>query len=408
MAPALLRHSTGMSTQPRSSFNGPVAPRPEGGRRALAVLDDQVTGVSYVRFHQPFEHLRDRGFELRTLSRTLTLTRTPRGYEPEAGILDGISMLLFPQMIAAPLLPDGSRLLLVEPLCEAARSRGIPVVYSVDDHLEEIETLNPSYEVIAGARPNLEALLHGADAFIVTTPTLEATLAPRERPVHVLPNAVDPSRWTPRPRGSGELRIGWAGSSCHIDDLLMVLPAIRELQRRVDFVFVLLGLTSRPLPVETREIRRNRRGFTPSQKARAEAFLELASLCRSIRHRHVVFGELGAYFSTLPSLDLDVGICPLLDTPFNRHKSALKFYEYAAAGTMTIASEVVPYLGEVSVTTPNEPAAWSDALERFLRDGGARDAELADQREFVFRERNIERLKDRWAAALLEIVSPIS
>ena len=374
-------------------------------RRALAVMDDVVTGVTYVRFHQPFEHLRERGFELGTLGASLTLTRTARGYEPDGKILDGVSTLIFPQMVAAPVLADGSRLLLVEPLGELARARGIPVVYSVDDYLEGVEALNPSYETIAGAPENLRALLDGADAFFVTTPVLAETLAPRGKPVHVLPNAVDPKRWKARPRAGGGLRVGWAGSSCHIDDLLMVLPAIRELQKRLDFVFVLLGLTSRPLDVEVREIRRNRGGFTPSQKDRAEAFLSLASEFRAIRHRHVLFSGIDAYFDSLSAADLDVGICPLLDTPFNRHKSALKFYEYAAAGTMTVASAVPPYLGEVTASSPNDAAAWADSLERWLRDAPARDAELARQRDFVLRERNIERLRDRWEQALLTVSS---
>jgi len=389
-------------TGPPRQAPGPASAK-EGVLRALAVLDGQVTGVSYVRFHQPFEHLREGGFELRTLGDSLTLTRTPRGYEPDARILDGISMLLFPQMVAAPVLPDGSRLLLVEPLSEMARARGIPVVYSVDDYLEGIEALNPSYDTIAGAAENLSALLDGADAFIVTTPVLEATLAARGKPVHLLPNAVDPKRWRARPRGAQGLRVGWAGSSCHIDDLLMVLPAIRDLQKRREVVFVLLGLTARPIEAETREIRRNRGSFTPSQKARAEAFLELAGQIRAIRHRHVLFSGMDSYFDALPSADLDIGICPLLDTPFNRHKSALKFYEYAAVGTMTVASAVVPYLDEVSATAPNDPAAWSETLERWLLDGPARDAELQRQRDFVLGERNIEHLRDRWEGALLSI-----
>jgi hypothetical protein len=110
------------------------------------------------------------------------------------------------------------------------------------------------------------------------------------------------------------------------------------------------------------------------------------------------------YFDALPALDLDLGLCPLVDAAFNRHKSAIKFYEYAVTGTMTVASRVVPYLDEVSVTVPDDTDAWSDAMEHWLLDERARDEELERQRAFVLRERNIERLAERWAGTLDDIL----
>jgi hypothetical protein len=109
-----------------------------------------------------------------------------------------------------------------------------------------------------------------------------------------------------------------------------------------------------------------------------------------------------SYFELLPALDLGIGLCPLIDTAFNRHKSALKFYEYAACGTMTVASAVEPYKQEVSVTVENDPDDWCEALELYLRDNERRKAELERQRRFVLAERNIEQLCHRWADALHE------
>jgi glycosyltransferase involved in cell wall biosynthesis len=318
--------------------------------------------------------------------------------------LDGVSVLMFPQMVASPTLPDGSRVHLIEPLCREARSRGIPIVYSVDDCLHEIEQQNPGYETVRASIRNLHTILEQTDAIIVTTDPLRDTLSRYGKPIHLLPNAVDPSHWEMRPRSSSVPRVGWSGSSSHLDDMLMVLPAIRALQQRIDCLFVVQGLTDLPLDEQIRQIRRGRRTFTPSQSETADRFLEVARRLGAIRHHHVPFTDTAAFFRLLPSLDLDLGICPLLDTAFNRHKSANKFYEYAVTGSATLASRVTPYRDEVSATVPNETAEWCDALERYLRDERARDEELERQREYVLAERNIERLRERWAAALTEIV----
>ena len=106
----------------------------------------------------------------------------------------------------------------------------------------------------------------------------------------------------------------------------------------------------------------------------------------------------------LPALDFDVATCPLLDSPFNRHKSALKYYEYAVTGSVTLASDVPPYRGEVTLLTGNDPAEWSDALEALLLDEPTRDRHLARQRAFVLEHRDIRRVRSRWQAALQEIL----
>jgi len=385
------------------------SPRPAGSacRRVLGVFGDQANGVTYVRFAQPFRYLAPSGFSLSTLGESLSLVRTPSGYAPDASILDGISLVLFPQFMASPALPDGSSLHLVEPLCEMARERGIPVAYSVDDHIAELGAHNPIYEMVTeNGEQNLRGLLDRVDAYIVTTPVLADTLAARGRHVHLLPNCIEPARWKRRPRSSTSFRIGWAGSASHIDDLRMVLPAVRALQRRLDFEFLLLGPTTNPIEEEVRSIRRHRREFSPSRKARADAFLELAGQVREVRHRNLPFVRIDSYFDLLSALDLDVGLCPLLDTPFNRHKSALKFYEYAAVGTTTLASDVTPYREEVSMLVENDPAAWEAALERLLKDPAARDAELERQSEFVMAHRNIETMAARWAEALNALTQP--
>ena len=62
-------------------------------------------------------------------------------------------------------------------------------------------------------------------------------------------------------------------------------------------------------------------------------------------------------------LKLDIGIAPLLDDQFNRHKSCIKYYEYAMSGAVTLASHVVPYSTEVPITAKNNRESWKRKLE---------------------------------------------
>jgi glycosyltransferase involved in cell wall biosynthesis len=373
--------------------------------RVLAVVGDATNGVAYARFVQPFSRLADEGWELVLPPAELALVRGRSGWEPSPSLLDGISILMFPQMVLSPLLADGSRLHPVEPLCREAARRAIPIVYSPDDWLERIEPGNPSYEIVSDSARNLRALLDAADALFVTTDELATTLAPWRKPTWILPNAVDPAVWSLRPRTSGELRLGWAGSSSHLEDLRVLLAATRILKRRVDVRLCVLGLVDRPLDVEVVETRALLPRLADSQRVRAELFLDVASELVELEPLHRPFTTLARYIRELPALDLDVAACPLLDTPFNRHKSAIKFYEYAAAGSLTVASAVPPYRDEVSVTVDNDPLLWADALEAYLRDRERREEELARQRAFVLAERNIDTLRHRWADALRSVAA---
>ena len=180
----------------------------------------------------------------------------------------------------------------------------------------------------------------------------------------------------------------------------MLLPAIVELRRRVSFRFVVFGLCDRTLDEQLAAIRRERAGFDAAQRERAGRFQALVQQLRAVDAEHHPFVDAARYAELLPALDLDLGLCPLLDTPFNRHKSAVKFYEYAMAGTLTVASDVTPYRDEPALVVDNDPRAWADVLERHARDRAERDRELEAQRAFVLAERSIGGWTPRWAAAL--------
>lgn len=373
-------------------------------RRVLGAIGEPMTAVSYVRFLQPFGQLARRGFELCTLGSSLRLTRDGDAYRLDGARLADADLLIFPQCVASPTMPDGGRVEVIESLLDEAARRGVPVIYSVDDYLPEIEPANPAYEKIACSRAGVCRILEACAAIFVTTAALERAMARFGKPVFRLPNAVDPDRLRPRPRRERALTLGWSGSSSHLDDLSMLLPALKRLRRRCAFDFKLYGLVDRPIPRQLAEIRRHRRSYSAAQRETADRFVALARELRELPHRHYPFEPMEAFFERLRALDLDVGLCPLLDTPFNRHKSALKAHEYAAVDTLAVASDVEPYRGEVSVLVPNSTEAWIDSLEPWLRDGRRRERELEKQRAHVMERRSVDRLADRWQNALETIL----
>ena len=91
----------------------------------------------------------------------------------------------------------------------------------------------------------------------------------------------------------------------------------------------------------------------------------------------------------------DIGIAPLADTAFNRSKSAIKIFDYAALGLAMLASDVPAYRGSLmdgrgadgggGRLVANTEAAWFRVLCDLINDAalrqrlaeGARDAFVA-------------------------------
>ncbi len=81
----------------------------------------------------------------------------------------------------------------------------------------------------------------------------------------------------------------------------------------------------------------------------------------------------------------DIGLSPLLPTPFNATRGAVKFYDFARMGAAGIYSNVVPFAGFVrdgvdGLLLPNEPARWVEAIVALVGDAPLRRALAAAAR----------------------------
>jgi glycosyltransferase involved in cell wall biosynthesis len=255
-----------------------------------------------------------------------------------------------------------------------ARKHGKKVVVDIDDNYLDLPPSNKvAAEFAAGKRKRtfLSTVLSLADAVAVSTEPLRDRLVEHFRSSQgmelktvLVPNMCDPADWdfpiAERPKD--RFVIGYTGSHSHGDDLAMVLPAIREVMLRHPHVwFEILGVIGPENALQAL------RGFP-------QRLLDRVVLVPATD----TFREYPPHLLRLP---WHVGIAPLVDCPFSRCKSHIKWMEYAMAEVPTVASRVHPYshplCGRETVEDGEtgflcRPGEWAAALERLVADEALR------------------------------------
>lgn len=278
-----------------------------------------------------------------------------------------------------------------EPFLYMLKERGIKIWYDVDDAVDLVKPFNPfSVE----NRKHMSAfyfLLNEADFITTTNPNLQAHLAQKTpKPVHVFGNYINPTEWEERPRKSSMLRVGFAGSPSHIKELNMILPVIKELQKHYNFTFVIFGMgNGENMDVWYDESKKQYAKVWDTWEYTKEMEIFYAHM-KEIKHEWQTAVRWEMYPKRLAKLDLDIGICPLADDDFNVCKSAIKLYEYAQVGTVTLASNVTPFKEEALALTENDYQSWYDALDALLMHDELRIKTLEAQREFVAKNKNVD------------------
>lgn len=155
-----------------------------------------------------------------------------------------------------------------------------------------------------------------ASALVTTTNHLRSELLQYNPNVYVIPNIIDPVLYTPKPNDNPEeVRVGWAISSSHLDDIVSIKPELlRCLQEnpKMKLVIMCFGLSD-----------------------------EFADLPQDRVEIHPGVNINKGYHKMFSELQLDIGICHLEDNAFNWKKSPVKWAEYSAMGIPTVASHVM-------------------------------------------------------------------
>jgi glycosyltransferase involved in cell wall biosynthesis len=279
------------------------------------------------------------------------------------------------------------------------KAHGVPIVYEIDDDLELLLNMNndPTGQITPN-KNSIHLLANNCDMITTSTPYLANLLELRyhKHAEHVY-NSLDFATFTRRTSDNERLRVGWAGGSTHFPDLLIILDVIKDLQEKYDFDFFVQGLSFQPLDALFFVWRKSVEfGFQKLEPWMEQAFLAEDKLKKLKRYTFIPFYPSGMYSNVMSGLKLDIGLAPLRDSSFNKSKSCLKYYEYAALGAATIASDVMPYTEEVSFRVKNTYQDWYENIEMLLVDKKKRQDIQEEQFNWVKNNRDMSKTVKRW------------
>lgn len=280
---------------------------------------------------------------------------------------------------------------------------GKRVVYDMDDDFWAVAKENPSVLVSNAHKDQYEGMIEAADAVITPSRVLAKKFKKHfKKPVFICPNGIDFEDYKERPHQNEDvLKVGYMGAASHWKDLQLIGGVIADLQKKYDFIFTIYGLVGEPLEAALYTYNKLLQGnYQPEKAAYHRAALDFAKQLQGTRMWHVPFMPPELHAKTLSMCDLDIGLAPLEDTEFNRGKSNIKFYEYASVGTVTLASDVLPYSDEVTYRAKNTHKDWYNKLEKLIVDVEFRNKLLKEQREWVIKNRSTDAIGLDWELAL--------
>lgn len=288
-------------------------------------------------------------------------------------------------------------------LMRSFKAAGKRVIYDIDDDIWQIDESNPSVLIGNALKDQYEDQIRECDAVI--TPSHELAKKIRKhfkKPVFICPNAINfNSDYKDRPRHNQEVTIGYMGASSHWKDINLVVDVLEELSKKHTFFFYLYGLTASS--IESDAYTANlmlQMNAEPEKEHYLREITKFYSKMKNLRMVQKPFMPPEIHPMHLANCDFDIGIAPLEDTEFNRGKSCIKYYEYAATGTATLSSDVEPYKSEVTYRAKNTHKDWYEKLEKLIVDKEFRDKIQKEQTDWVKKNRSIEVVALDWELAL--------
>jgi processive 1,2-diacylglycerol beta-glucosyltransferase len=286
---------------------------------------------------------------------------------------------------------------MAEELVERIRRNNACLIYTLDDNLLDLSPEEPLQKGFTTEQlMAMRYFAREADGIIVSTEGLKERLSRLNNKIVVVPNALDERLVKDRELSSktangdhGRKAIGYMGTYTHDADLMMVLQPLREVLRKHSDTWELQLIG----------------GIADS--AILQAFYDLP-----IRVLNV--GKNGEYPDFMrwmaQTVQWDLAIAPLEDSPFTRCKSDIKFLDYSVLGIPSIYSQVTPYEKtvrhlETGYLAHNHPEAWGEAFEFLLSDDSLRQKLARQAQDFVVSTRTLEHCAHNWRHAILSIAN---
>ena len=287
---------------------------------------------------------------------------------------------------------------------KAFKKAGKRVLWDIDDDFWAVRKSNPSVLVSNSQKDQYEDLIRECDAVITPSKILAKKIRKlvKNKPVFICPNGInyDDYRLRAHEARGDDLFIGYMAASSHFEDMEVVMDAIELLSEKYNFFFYIYGLTSEPIGAAAYYTKKMLSlNLQPEKTDQLMAADKIYDKIRKTKLIHKPFHPPEMHPMELRNCDFDIGIAPLLDNEFNQGKSCIKFYEYAATGTVTLASDVEPYKSEVNYLAKNTVKDWYNKLEKLIVDKPFRDKLQKEQSEWVKKNRSIEAIALDWELA---------
>lgn len=279
---------------------------------------------------------------------------------------------------------------------------GKRVIYDMDDDFWNVAKDNPSVNVSNAMKDQYEGMIKEADACITPSKVLAKKFKKHfKKPIFICPNGIDYNVYRPRQKQSETLIIGYMGAASHWKDLQIIGPVIEKLAEKYDFFFTIYGITGEPLEAAIYSYHKLLQlNLQPEKNDYFRSALDFHAQLKRVKLLHVPFMPPELHPTVLGKCDFDIGLAPLESTEFNSGKSCIKYYEYASTGTVTLASDVLPYSDEVTYRAKNTFKDWYNKLEKLIIDPEFREKVRQEQSQWVQKNRSIDAIGLDWELAI--------
>lgn len=203
------------------------------------------------------------------------------------------------------------------PIIEERKRRGLPTVYELSDNIMSLHSgvgIRRWFSDPVNLALAFQCMTM-SDAVQVTGQGLYEQFAFTNTRMVIFANQMNTLCMTKKPR-KDRVMLGWAGSSGHkqdIEEILDVISLVMQDNNHVDFAIM---------------------GDEAIYRA-------TTSVIPAGRVFHTPPGTLEEYLTFLQNLD--IGIAPLQDNPYNCCRSDVKFLEYASRGVVPVLRSLTPY-----------------------------------------------------------------
>ncbi len=271
------------------------------------------------------------------------------------------------------------------------RQLGIKLVYDLDDDVWDLPPYNPAYGIFNQMRDGFNQCIRMTDVVSVSTRALQKAVRKNVKnltnavtgkaiPVIVAENKIDP-RLCATPVKSDRVIVGWAGSSSHIGDLLLVDDAVNTLAKEhPDVLFQFRGCQ---LPHEI--VQRN-----------------------NVKHEY--WSSVAEYCLRFPRWGWHIALAPVQDNAFNDSKSSLKAVESGYLGIPCLMSNVEPYWRfcshdpELAWLLCSVKSQWERKLRDLINDKAMREHYGARMRSVVDQHYSFSTPHEGWQ----EVIATVS